>query len=143
MLGLGLLACVMGYAEARSCLSGICESLRDIRKVHTIAKIGHLCGKATGISLVNLQVVWVRVSGNHQDWAKGVSPFDGNSNVMPACICTLGGVGFNKGILFSTCTSVKEKDAPLSLTLKPENSFPLLCPWHFSSCIPSAGAQSE
>lgn len=42
---------------------------------------------------VGPQVVWGRVSGNHQGEKNSISQVDGDSGMAAACICTLGGGG--------------------------------------------------
>ena len=73
---------------------------------------------------VGLQVRRGRVSGNHQSRGTCVNQADGDSDMVAAWVCELGGGGTNKGTVASASTPVWDKAAPPALALKPDNSVP-------------------
>ena len=65
-----------------------CEPLRDFRITCNMNQDSYLYGKATGNSLVEgHKLSGVGISGNHPDGENGVSQVDGDSDMVPACLC--------------------------------------------------------
>lgn len=99
----GHLARSTGHTEDRCCLFGVCEPLRDFRKVCGMgawAKTGHMYGKATSW--------WDSISGNHQGGGMMLA------GLLESQIwCQLGLAGWvgkrpHKGAMASASTSVSE-----------------------------------
>ena len=75
----------MGHTKARCSLFGVCEPLRDFRKVHSMIEDRLFLWETLDIVWVGLQVGWGGVSRNHQCLANSVYQVYEASDMAPAC----------------------------------------------------------